>query len=71
MSIELIPPASPTHRKLWAMGFDKEQRARIIRIGIALFRDPVDVGQFICRANYIPAMKIKAIMAEMAKTLDK
>lgn len=71
MTIELIPPTSPLHRKLWAMGFGKEQRARIIRIGIVLFRNPVDVGRLICRMNHIPVTKVKEIMAEMAKTLDR
>lgn len=71
MTIELIPPADPLHHKLWAMGFDKQERARIIRVGIVLFRDPVDVGRFICRMNHIPVTKVKEIMAEMAKVLDR
>lgn len=53
------------------MGFGKRERDKIIDIGVVLFRNPIGLGQFICRTNYVPATKIKAIMAEMAKVLDK
>ena len=46
--LEQMPPCNLTHHHLWAMGFTKEERDRIIEtFGQMWPNDPVRLGRFI------------------------
>ena len=65
MALECKPPASRLHRALWAMGFTRAEREKIISIAAYQpFGDPVALG------NHIRGCRLKEALAKLKAATD-
>ena len=62
--METTPPTDPTHRQLWAMGFDENERNELIEVWP---ENPIELGHFISEANAETIMAMALKLQEIVK----